>query len=188
MVVRHGETAWSRSGRHTGRTDVPLTANGEAQARRLAQLLADHSFAAVRTSPLVRASATATLAGFGGLARPDPDLVEWDYGAYEGVTTAEIHERVPTWNLWDEGVPGGEELVQVAERADRVVEAARRERGDTLVFAHGHLLRVVAARWLGLEPAAGRLFVLGAACVGVLGWEHDRPALERWNWGTDRAW
>jgi len=181
VVVRHGETAWSRSGRHTGRTDVPLTADGQAQARALRAILAGRRFSAVWTSPLARAAATAALAGFGDRAQPMADLEEWDYGAYEGVTTAEIRRGRPGWSLWDDGVEGGESLAAVGERADRVVAAARRQPGDTLVFAHGHLLRVLAARWLGLAPVAGRFFVLGAARVGELGWEHGGPALLSWN-------
>lgn len=181
VVARHGETSWSRSGRHTGRTDVPLLPEGEAQARALGERLGDVELAAVRTSPLARAHRTCVLAGFGSRAEVDPDLVEWDYGAYEGLTTAEIREERPGWLLWSDGVVHGESVADVAARADRVVAWARAHQGDTLVFAHGHVLRVLAARWLGLDAVAGRLFVLGPGALGVLGWEHDEPVVVRWN-------
>jgi probable phosphoglycerate mutase len=184
VVVRHGQTEWSRSGRHTGRTDIPVDEVGEEQAAALRPLLDHQDFAAVWTSPLERARRTAALAGFGDEAIEVPDLAEWDYGAYEGITTDEIRQMRPRWSLWDDGVEGGESLADVALRAQRVVDAARAQRGSVLAFAHGHILRVVAARWLDLAPAEGRRFVLGAGRVGVLGWEHRAPALLGWNVGA----
>lgn len=181
VVVRHGQTAWSRSGRHTGRTDQPLLPEGEVQARQVGALLGGRHFAAVRTSPRQRAVRTCELAGFGEAAVVDPDLAEWDYGAFEGLTTPEIQARRPGWLLWSDGVEGGERLEDVAARADRVIAAVRARAGDTLVFAHGHLLRVLAARWLGLAPGIGRRFSLNAGALGVLGWEHDEPVMRRWN-------
>lgn len=181
VVVRHGQTEWSRSGRHTGRTDLPLLWDGEAQAKAVGARLQGHRFAAVATSPRQRARRTCELAGFLPQATVDPDLAEWDYGDYEGLTTPEIQERRPGWLLWFDGVEGGETIDQVAERADRVIAGARAREGDTLVFAHGHILRIVAARWLGLVPVAGRFFTLGPGAIGVLGWEHDEPVLVHWN-------
>jgi len=180
-LVRHGETAWARDGRHTGRTDIPLTDIGRAQARALGRRLAGHAFDLVLTSPLSRASETTTLAGFGGVARPDADLQEWDYGAFEGRTSAEIRADHPGWTIWQGPWPDGETIDEIASRADRVVEQARATAGDVLVVAHGHLLRVLAARWLGLPPASGALFALGTATVSVLGWERETPVIEAWN-------
>jgi broad specificity phosphatase PhoE len=179
-LVRHGETEWARLGRHTGRTDVPLTSTGQDQARTMGTSLAGHSFALVLTSPLSRAADTAKLAGFEGAANDD-DLREWDYGALEGRLTAEIRADYPGWTIWRGPWPGGETIDQVAARADRVVARLRAADGDALVFAHGHLLRVLAARWLGLPPASGGLFALSTATVSVLGWEHDTPVIETWN-------
>ncbi len=181
VVVRHGSTTWSSAGKHTGRTDVPLDAHGEAQARALSGRLDGHEFAEVLTSPLGRARRTCELAGFGGRAEVCEDLVEWDYGAYEGLVTNEIRRKRPRWTLWRDGVPGGETLAQVAARADRVVRRARRTDGDVLVFAHGHLLRVLAARWLGFEPWAAGSLLLAPAALGVLSWEREIPALGRWD-------
>jgi broad specificity phosphatase PhoE len=181
VVVRHGQTEWSESGRHTGRTDVPLLPEGREQARRLAPALAVMSFSLVLTSPLSRASDTCALAGFGERAEVTDDLLEWDYGTDEGLTTAEIREERPGWTLWADGVRGGETASSVGQRADRVIELARAEAGDTLCFAHGHVLRVLAARWVGLPPVGGRLLALGAGSVGVLGWEREVPIIERWN-------
>jgi probable phosphoglycerate mutase len=180
-LVRHGETEWARLGRHTGRTDVPLTETGRDQARDLGRRLADHHFELVLTSPLSRAADTASLAGFGDLVRPDSDLREWDYGALEGRLTADIRADYPGWTIWRGPWPGGETIDAVATRADRVIEQARAADGDVLVFAHGHLLRVLAARWLDLSAASGGLFALGTATVSVLGWEHDGAVIERWN-------
>lgn len=182
-LARHGETAWSRSGRHTGLTDLPLTPEGEADARRLGERLRGHSFVEVMTSPLQRAMRTCELAGFGGLAEIDRDLVEWDYGAYEGLRTAEILAERPGWQIFRDGCPGGESPQEVGVRADRVVARVRSVTGDVLIFSSAHILRVLAARWLGLEPAAGRHMVLGTATLSALGYEHDRsePAIRLWN-------
>jgi probable phosphoglycerate mutase len=187
IVVRHGATEWSVGGRHTGLTDVPLTEDGRAQARAVSRILRAEGldpFRQVLTSPLRRAAETCALAGYDGA--PDPDLVEWDYGAYEGLTSAEIRQGRPGWTLWDEGVPEGERCAEVGRRADRVIERVRGTDGDALCVAHGHVLRVVAARWLGLPPVAGRLLRLGTGTVSVLGWELDRPVIELWNRGSER--
>ena len=180
-LVRHGETEWARLGRHTGRTDIPLTDRGRDQARALGGRLAGRDFDLVLTSPLSRASETADIAGFNAVARPDPDLLEWDYGALEGRLTADIRVDHPGWTIWRGPWPDGETIDDVAARADRVVTRARAAAGDVLVFAHGHLLRVVAARWLGLAPTAGGLFALGTATVSVLGWERETAVIETWN-------
>jgi broad specificity phosphatase PhoE len=185
VLLRHGATDWSLSGQHTGRTDIPLLEAGRMQAQRAGDLLRRRGlapFAQVLTSPLCRAADTCALAGFAG--EEDPDLMEWDYGDYEGLTTAQIREARPGWTIWDEGVPGGERVSDVGRRADRVVERVRALEGTTLCVAHGHLLRVLAARWLGLPPVAGRLFRLAAGSVGVLGWDWDWPAVELWNLET----
>ena len=179
-LVRHGETDWARLGRHTSRTDVPLTATGRDEARALGADLAGQAFALVLTSPMSRAADTARLAGFGS-AVVDDDLKEWDYGALEGRTTEEIRAEYPGWAIWRGPWPDGETIDQVAARADRLVARLRGTEGEALVFAHGHLLRVLAARWLGLSPASGGLFALGTATVSVLGWEHDAPVIETWN-------
>lgn len=179
-LVRHGATRWSVSGRHTSTTDLPLEPAGEQAARSLVPRLAGESFATVLTSPLQRARRTAELAGFPD-ARPDSDLVEWRYGDYEGITTAEIRERDPDWSIWTGRCPGGETAEEVATRLDRVVARVRAGEGDGLVFGHGHALRVLAARWLGLAPESGRLLTLDTATVSVLGWEHGAPAVIRWN-------
>jgi len=180
VLVRHGETEWSRSGKHTGRTDVPLTAGGRRQAQMVGAALRDRRFAAVWTSPLSRALETCRLAGFGDVAVPNDDLVEWDYGAYEGRTTLEIRRERPGWTLWRDGVPGGETAVEVRARVDRVL-AEVASVGDVLVFAHGHVLRALAARWLGLELAGGRLFALDPATLSVLGYERETRVLRVWN-------
>lgn len=187
LLARHGETEWSRAGRHTGGTDLPLTRAGEAQARSLAPLLAGRAFALVLTSPLARARRTAELAGLTG-AEPEPDLREWDYGAYEGVTTADIHTTRPTWDLWTDGVPPGGEFPgespeQVGARADRVLErvAGALDQGDVMVVAHGHLLRVLTARRQGLHPSHGRLFRLETGTLSRLSLEHGRPVIAEWN-------
>lgn len=180
-LVRHGETEWARLGRHTGRTDVPLTDTGRSQAVGLGRRLAGHAFVLVLTSPLSRAADTAALAGFGAVATPDPDLQEWDYGALEGRLTADIRADFPAWTIWTGPWPGGETIDQVAARADRVLARVLAARGDVLVFAHGHLLRVLAARWLGLPPTAGAMLGLGTATISVLGWERDDPVVEHWN-------
>jgi broad specificity phosphatase PhoE len=180
-VVRHGETEWSRDGKHTGRTDIPLTDSGRAVAGKLAQALGGQTFALVLTSPLARARDTAALAGFPE-AIVDQDLHEWDYGDYEGRTTEEIRETLQhAWFLWDDGVSKGESPVDVAGRADRVIGRVRAVDGDVLAFAHGHFLRVLASRWLDLDPGFGRHLVLSPATLSVLGWERHAPAIEAWN-------
>lgn len=181
VVVRHGTTAWSLSGQHTSTTDLPLLPAGEQQAREVGRLLAGWSFASVRTSPLARARRTAELAGFGAVAEVTDDLREWGYGEHEGRTTDEIRDLCPGWTIWRDGPDGGERASEVGARADRVVECARSAGGDTLCFAHGHILRVVAARWIGLPAAAGSFFSLDAGAVGVLGWERGTPVLKEWN-------
>jgi broad specificity phosphatase PhoE len=180
-LVRHGETAWSLSGQHTGSTDIPLTDNGENVARELGEKLNGHEFAAVWSSPLSRALETARLAGFTDGVRVDDRLKEWDYGEYEGLTTAEIRKTRPDWFLWRDGCPDGESPEQVGERADGVVRDIREVDGDVLLFAHGHILRVVAARWLGYPPGDGMHFSLGTATLSILGWERDAPSIWRWN-------
>lgn len=182
-LVRHGETEWSASGKHTGRSDIPLTAKGEDAARRVGERLSDKSFAAVWSSPSVRARRTAELAGFGAAAEIKPDLAEWDYGAYEGLRTAEILHQRPGWSLFRDGCPGGESVAEAGARADRMVAALRAAGGDVLVFSSAHFLRTLTARWLGLPAAAGALFVLDTASLSVLGYEHDmsEPVLRRWN-------
>jgi broad specificity phosphatase PhoE len=182
-LARHGETAWSVSGQHTGLTDLPLTEQGERNARRLGERLHGLSCTAVFTSPLQRARRTCELAGFGSLAAVDRDLHEWNYGGYEGRRTAEIHVERPEWQLFRHGCPGGESPEQVGVRADRVVQRIRAIPGDVLVFSSGHFLRVLAARWLGLEPAAGQFFVLATASLSALGYEHNlsEPAVRLWN-------
>lgn len=183
-LVRHGETQWSASGRHTGLTDIPLNATGEERARALSRRLAGHTFAHVWTSPLARARRTCELAGFGDAAQVDPDLVEWDYGQYEGITTAQIRQDRPGWLLFRDGCPGGESLKTIGARADRVVARLRAAQGDAILFSSGHFLRVLAAQWLGLDAACGRLFLLGTASLSILGYEHnhpDEPVLKLWN-------
>ena len=182
-LARHGETAWTVSHQHTGLTDLPLTPQGEDEARRLGQRLQGLTFAAVLTSPLKRAVRTCELAGFGAAADIDPDLVEWNYGAYEGRTSADIHAERPGWELFRDGVPGGESPEQIGARADRAIRRLRAIDGNTLVFSSGHFLRVFAARWLGLEPGAGRYFFLGTASLSAVGYEHDRsdPVIRLWD-------
>jgi broad specificity phosphatase PhoE len=184
-LVRHGETEWARLGRHTGRTDIPLTELGRDQAAAVAARLAGRPFALVLSSPLSRALDTARLAGFADRVRTDDDLLEWDYGADEGRTTLEIRVDRPGWAIWDEGPKDGETIDAVAARVDRVIERARRQAGDVLVFAHGHVLRILAARWLDLPPVQGRLFALSTATLSILGWERDAPVIERWNDTTE---
>jgi broad specificity phosphatase PhoE len=181
VLVRHGETEWSRTGRHTGHTDVPLTEQGRREAEAIGAALAERRFALVLTSPLERAAETCRLAGLGDVAMERNELREWDYGEYEGRKTLEIREERPGWSLWKDGVPGGETLSEIGERADRVIEELRSVEGDVVLFAHGHLLRVLAARWLGLEPAAGRLFALDAGTISVLGHERETAVLRGWN-------
>jgi probable phosphoglycerate mutase len=181
VLVRHGQTAWSRDGRHTSRTDVPLTDEGRAQARALAPRLAAHPFVLVGTSPRARAFDTCRLAGLGDRAERCDDLVEWDYGDYEGRSTADIREEVAGWSVWRDGAPGGESLAQVAARADRIVERVRASSGDCALFSHAHFLRVLAARWLGLPAETGAHLALDAGSISVLGWERETPVITRWN-------
>jgi len=182
-LARHGETAWSASGQHTGLTDLPLTAQGEANARALGERLQGVRFALVLTSPLQRARRTCELAGFGGVAVADRDLVEWNYGDYEGKRTAEILQARPGWQLFRDGCPGGESADEVAARADRVIARARAAAGDVLLFSSAHISRVLAARWLGLPGAGGRYLLLGTASLSALGYEHDtsEPVIRFWN-------
>ena len=182
-LARHGETAWTISRQHTGVTDLPLTAQGEAEAVRLGERLQGLRVAAVLTSPLSRAVRTCELAGFGSRAEVEPDLMEWNYGTYEGRTSADIHAERPDWQLFRDGCPGGESPDQIGARADRVARRVRAIEGDVLLFSSGHFLRVFAARWLGLPPGAGRYFVLGTASLSAVGYEHDRsdPAIRLWN-------
>jgi broad specificity phosphatase PhoE len=182
-LARHGETAWSLTGQHTGVTDLPLTEHGERNARALTERLSGLKFAKVFTSPLQRARRTCELAGFGAAAEIDGDLVEWNYGQYEGRRTAEIHAERPDWQLFRDGCPGGESPGQVGARADRVVNRVRAILGDVLLFSSGHLLRVLAARWLGLDPSAGKYLLLSTASLSALGYEHNKsqPVIRLWN-------
>ena len=180
-LIRHGETEWSLSGAHTGRTDLPLTAKGRERAATVKRYLAGRPFALVLTSPLQRASETCRIAGYGDAAQIEPNLCEWDYGAYEGRTTADIRKERPDWDLWTMGFPGGETIEQVARRATLVIERAAAPGGEAALFAHGHILRVLTACWLGLPPAAGRLFALDTATVSVLGYEHASRVIRHWN-------
>lgn len=186
LLLRHGETAWSRAGRHTGRTDVPLTARGEEQARALAPLCRSRAFSLILVSPAARARRTAELAGFTGY-EIEPDLWEWDYGAYEGVSTPDIRRTRPGWYLWRDGVPPGdaehpgETVDLVGARADKVIARARAAGGDVALVAHGHVLRVLAARWLGLPASGGRLFRLDTGTYSALGFEHGEPVIRHWN-------
>jgi probable phosphoglycerate mutase len=183
-VARHGETAWSLTGQHTGRTDLPLTPNGERNARRLGDRLKGLTFAKVFTSPLQRASRTCELAGFGAGAETDPDLLEWDYGQYEGLRSSEIHKVRPDWELFRDGCPGGETPEQVGERADHVVSRIRRVEGNVLLFSSGHFIRVLASRWLGLGPgSSGKYFALSTASLSALSYEHNlsQPVIQLWN-------
>ena len=181
VLVRHGETEWSRSGRHTGRTEVGLTEHGREQALAVGAALRDRDFALVLTSPLGRALATCRLAGFGDRAVQRAELMEWDYGAYEGRTTAEIREERPGWTLWRDGVPDGETVAEIGGRVDRVLDELRSLDGDALLFAHGHVLRVLTARWLDLDPDAGRLFALDPATISTLGYERETAVVQLWN-------
>jgi broad specificity phosphatase PhoE len=181
LLARHGETEWSLKGRHTGSTDLPLTDNGRRRARALAPRLAGRSFALVLTSPLQRATETCRLAGLGAAAEVREDLREWDYGDYEGITTPQIQEREPGWSLWRDGCPNGEQAADVGTRADRLIAEARGADGEVIFFGHGHMLRVVGARWVGLPPEDGGILKLGTGARCTLGYEHEQPVLVHWN-------
>jgi broad specificity phosphatase PhoE len=188
-LARHGETAWSATGQHTGLTDLPLTKRGERNALRLRKRLAGFVFAEVFTSPLQRAVRTCELAGFGTVAQRDRDLIEWNYGDYEGLRTSEIRAKRPGWQLFRDGCPNGESPQQIGARADRVVSRIRAIKSDVLIFSSGHFLRVFTARWLGLEPFVGKFFMLDVASLSGLSYEHDlsNPAIRFWNdiWHAD---
>ena len=203
-LIRHGETTWSAEGRHTGRTDIPLTENGRRQAAVLGKALAGTKFAAVRCSPLLRAKETCEIAGFGSVAVADEGLREWDYGVYEGRTSQEIQAEIPGWSVWKDAIVGGETVEQVGARADGVIARAlsagggprsqNRELGHptetedvvrVALFAHAHILRILAARWIGLGPRGGSLFALGTGSVSVLGWEKETRVVQRWNRGFE---
>jgi probable phosphoglycerate mutase len=180
-LFRHGETEWSLSGQHTGRTDLPLTAAGQRRARAIGRRLAGRPFARVLSSPLGRALETCRLAGYGDVAELSQDLMEWDYGDYEGRRTVDIRQERPGWSLWQDGAPGGETIDRVAARTRRVIEAAAAATGDVALFAHGHVLRVLTACWLELAPEAGQRFQLGTAAVSVLGYERETRVIVKWN-------
>ncbi|MEO8272595.1 MAG: histidine phosphatase family protein [Chloroflexota bacterium] len=184
-LVRHGETEWARLGKHTGRTDIPLTQLGREQAVAVGARLTGRSFAQVLSSPLSRALDTARLAGFADRVVTNDDLLEWDYGADEGRTTLEIRADRPGWTIWDDGPKGGETIDAVARRVDGGITLASEQAGDVLVFAHGHVLRILAARWLGLPPSSGRMFALSTATLSILGWEREARVIERWNDTTE---
>ncbi|MEA2518206.1 MAG: hypothetical protein QOF49_286 [Chloroflexota bacterium] len=183
VLARHGETAWSKSGQHTGRTDVPLTDVGREQAARLGAALAGRTFSRVMSSPLSRALDTCRLAGFASAVVVDPDLKEWDYGIYEGRRTADIDRDEPGWTVWSRPIVNGERLEDVGERADRVIAGLLPIGGDVLVFSHGHFLRVLAARWIEAPPLMASRLELATATISELGWETDRRVVERWNEG-----
>ena len=182
-IVRHGETAWTQSRQHTGLTDIPLTERGEHQARNFARHLNPKLYAHIFTSPLQRARRTCELAGFGPRAQVDPDLVEWNYGEYDGLTTDEIRKRRPGWQVFRDGCPGGESVAEVGARADRVVARLRALNSDVLLFSSGHFMRVFTARWLSLDPSCGRLFLLSTTTLSILGYEHttNEPVIRLWN-------
>lgn len=180
-LFRHGQTIWSETGQHTGRTDLPLTEGGQRRARAIERRMAGRPFTLVLCSPLARAVDTCRLSGYGDVAEPTDDLMEWDYGDYEGRATLDVQKERPGWSLWTDGVPGGEAADEVGARARRIIRRADGVDGDVALFAHGHVLRVLTACWLGLAPADGRLFVLGTASVSVLGYEHDTRIINKWN-------
>jgi broad specificity phosphatase PhoE len=189
-LMRHGETEWSVDGRHTSRTDIPLTAHGRLRAKELGEYLKGTKFAAVLRSPMLRAKETCEIAGFGDVAVVDDGLKEWDYGVYEGRTTKEIQAEIPGWSVWKDPIVGGETLEQVGARADGAIARALVAAGDTegakvALFAHAHILRILAARWIGLEARGGELFALGTGSVSVLGWERETRVVERWNRGFE---
>ena len=181
VLVRHGETEWSRDLLHTSHTDIPLTDNGRREAERLGEALAGRTFELVLASPMQRAAETCRLAGLDAAAETTDALLEWDYGEYEGITTKEIRESRPGWFLWRDGSPGGETAAQVGTRVDPLIERFSQLEGDVAVFSHGHLLRVLCARWLGLEPEAGALFALGTGTLSILGFERETRVIRQWN-------
>jgi broad specificity phosphatase PhoE len=181
VLVRHGDTEWSRDGRHTGKTDIPLTDDGRRQAKALAPELSAWQFALVLTSPLQRARDTCKLAGYGEQAEVRTELQEWDYGRYDGLTSDQIAATNPDWSLWRDGGPGGEKAADVGRRVDRLIAEIRGIEGDVLIFAHGHVLRVLASRWLGEPPEGGRHYSLQTAALSLLGQEHRDPVIRRWN-------
>lgn len=181
FAIRHGETVWSLSGQHTGTTDIPLTDNGRRLAQRLRHVLAKNAFERVLCSPMQRAQETCALAGFGDKAVIDSDLVEWNYGEFEGLTPKQIHEVSPGWLIFRDGCPGGEAPEQVAARVDRVIARSRASDGDLVLFAHGHVLRVLVARWIGLPASCGQHFLLSTGTLCVLGYYRDVPAVRHWN-------
>ena len=180
-LIRHGETEWARNGRHTGRTDIPLTDTGRTQAGFLLPIFDEVAFSHILSSPLKRALETARLAGVGNRVELVPDLMEWDYGDLEGITSSQIQERVPDWSVWTHPCPNGETIDQVATRADRVIARVRAQEGNTALFSHGHLLRVLVARWLGFEPAYGKYFMLGTSTLSILAYEGSTPTIKTWN-------
>jgi probable phosphoglycerate mutase len=189
-LVRHGETEWSADGRHTSRTDIPLTAHGRLRAKELGEYLKGVKFAAVLRSPMLRAKETCEIAGFGDVAVVDDGLKEWDYGVYEGRTTKEIQAEIPGWSVWKDAIVGGETVEEVGARADGVIARALTAAGDAedakvALFAHAHILRILAARWIGLEARGGELFALGTGSVSVVGWERETRVVERWNRGFE---
>jgi probable phosphoglycerate mutase len=191
-AMRHGETEWSVDGRHTSRTDIPLTAHGRLRAKELGEYLKGTKFAAVLCSPMLRARETCEIAGFGDVAVVDDGLKEWDYGVYEGRTTKEIQKEIPGWSVWKDAIVGGETVEQVGARADGVIVRALAAAGDAdgakvALFAHAHILRILAARWIGLEARGGELFALGTGSVSVLGWERETRVIERWNRGFEES-
>jgi probable phosphoglycerate mutase len=181
FAIRHGETAWSLSGQHTSTTDIPLTDNGRRLARRMRPVLAEEKFALVLCSPMQRAHETCELAGFGEKAVVEPDLMEWNYGGYEGLVHDQIHESAPGWSLFRDGCPGGEAPQQIGDRVDRVIARLRAADGDVALFAHGHVLRVLVARWIGLPPGSGQHFLLDTGKLCVLGYYREVPAIQSWN-------
>ncbi|MFO0698274.1 MAG: histidine phosphatase family protein [Nitrospira sp.] len=182
-LVRHGETEWSRTGRHTGRTDIALTSTGERQAAAVGQYLAGRPFAMVLCSPLRRAQETCRLAGYGEMAKLTDDLLEWDYGIFEGRTTRDIRQEDPAWSIWTTPVPEGESIEQVGRRAQQIIQQALVVDGNIVLFAHAHILRVLSACWLGLPPEAGRFFMLSPASISVLGYERETRVISVWNQG-----
>ncbi len=187
-LIRHGETAWSLSGAHTGRTDIPLTDNGIRGAAAVGAFLAGRKLQLVLTSPLIRARKTCELAGLGEVAQVDDRLAEWDYGAYEGRTRLEIQAERPGWEVFRDGVPGGESITQVAGRARDLIDRALQSEGDVALFAHGHILRILAAVWLGLDPSAGERFALAPTGISILGYEHETRVILHWNVRADAAY